>query len=99
MPSKPSGGDRAAVSNEQREAAGSSGAATVAISEADSMPRTRPSPDERHRMIANAAYYCAQARGFAHGFELDDWLRAEADIDAALSERGVPDSTGTKPPA
>ncbi len=29
--------------------------------------------------IATAAYYKAQARGFAPGQELDDWLKAEAE--------------------
>lgn len=38
----------------------------------------------RHAMIAEAAYYCAERRGFAPGQELEDWLRAEARIDASL---------------
>ena len=33
--------------------------------------------DEHHRMIAEAAYYRAEHRGFAAGAELDDWLQAE----------------------
>jgi hypothetical protein len=28
-------------------------------------------------MIAEASYYLAEARGFAPGSELDDWLAAE----------------------
>lgn len=43
--------------------------------------------DERCRLIAEVAYYRAQARGFAPGHELDDWLQAEAEIDRML--RGV----------
>ncbi len=31
-------------------------------------------------MIAEAAYYRAQRRGFAPGHELEDWLEAEAQI-------------------
>jgi hypothetical protein len=34
-------------------------------------------------MIATAAYYCAERRGFAAGGELADWLAAEAEIIAA----------------
>jgi hypothetical protein len=30
--------------------------------------------------IATAAYYRAEARGFAPGRELDDWLAAEAQV-------------------
>ena len=37
--------------------------------------------EERWRRIAEAAYYRAQARGFAPGQEIEDWLQAEADID------------------
>jgi hypothetical protein len=39
-------------------------------------------PDERRRMIAEAAYYKAQARGFGGGDEVADWLAAEAEVDA-----------------
>ncbi len=46
-----------------------------------------PSPDERHRMICEAAYLIAQARGFAPGREIDDWLLAEKQVDAALAAR------------
>ena len=37
---------------------------------------------ERHRMIAEAAYYRAEQRGFACGDETLDWLAAEQDIDS-----------------
>jgi Protein of unknown function (DUF2934) len=43
------------------------------------------SPEERHRMIELRAYYRAQQRGFAIGLALDDWLLAEAEVDALLS--------------
>jgi hypothetical protein len=35
-------------------------------------------------MIAEAAYFVAERRGFAGGGELDDWLLAEAEIDRLL---------------
>jgi len=38
--------------------------------------------EERLRMIAEAAYYRALRRGFASGGEVQDWLEAEADVDA-----------------
>ncbi len=41
-------------------------------------------PEVRLAMIAEAAYYRAQARGFAPGGELHDWLAAEKEIDARL---------------
>jgi hypothetical protein len=39
----------------------------------------------RRRMIAEAAYYMAQQRGFAQGGEIEDWLLAEKQIDAVIS--------------
>lgn len=43
------------------------------------------SPEERSRMIAEAAYYRAQRRGFAGGHSEEDWLEAEAEIDRMIS--------------
>ena len=37
--------------------------------------------EKREQMIAVAAYFRAERRGFCPGFELDDWLAAEADVD------------------
>jgi hypothetical protein len=39
---------------------------------------------DRGAMIATAAYFRAQRRNFATGHELEDWLSAESEIDAAL---------------
>ncbi len=39
--------------------------------EADAEPRAS------HERLALAAYYCAERRGFAPGYALDDWLQAE----------------------
>lgn len=38
-------------------------------------------------MIATAAYYIAERRSFAPGHELEDWLEAEKQIKAALTEK------------
>jgi hypothetical protein len=40
------------------------------------------------QMIAEAAYYRAEKRGFEAGHEVDDWLTAEREI-AALAEAAV----------
>lgn len=42
------------------------------------------SNNARYLMIQKAAYLRAERRGFAPGFELDDWLAAENEIDALL---------------
>lgn len=40
--------------------------------------------EHRHQMIAEAAYFLAEKRGFECGCELDDWLAAEGDVCAGL---------------
>jgi Protein of unknown function (DUF2934) len=40
----------------------------------------KPSPEELQRMIAEAAYYRAEKRGFTPGLEAEDWCAAEAEI-------------------
>lgn len=47
--------------------------------------KTAATAEERHRMIAEAAYFRAEARGFRGGDPLEDWLLAEAEIDRARS--------------
>ncbi len=42
-------------------------------------------PEQRHEMIALAAYVRAEQRGFTGGDEIVDWLSAEAEVDALLS--------------
>ena len=39
-------------------------------------------PGTRNEMVARAAYFRAEHRGFAEGCALQDWLEAEAEIDA-----------------
>jgi hypothetical protein len=50
-------------------------------------------PEERQHMIAIAAYIRAEKRGFDDGDAVDDWLHAEAEIDALLrkKQRGLRD--------
>lgn len=48
-------------------------------------PAPAPVPQERAAMIAVAAYYRAEKRGFAPGAELEDWLDAEVEVARLLS--------------
>jgi hypothetical protein len=41
-------------------------------------------PQQRAALIAEAAYFRAEKRGFAPGNEAADWLAAEAEVDARL---------------
>jgi hypothetical protein len=42
----------------------------------------------REERIAESAYLYAEARGFEPGYELEDWLKAEREVDALLSSSG-----------
>lgn len=42
-------------------------------------------PDQRHAMIAEAAYYLGLQRKFEPGHEVEDWLLAEREVDGALA--------------
>jgi hypothetical protein len=43
-------------------------------------PATMQNQAQREQMIAEAAYYMAQKRGFVPGCEMQDWLNAEQAI-------------------
>lgn len=47
-------------------------------------------PEFRQEMVATAAYFIAEQRGFAPGHELEDWRAAEEAVNAALlkNQRG-----------
>lgn len=53
-----------------------------------SAPQSAVSDDLRRAMIAEAAYFHAERRGFAPGAEEEDWLVAEGEIDALLKATG-----------
>lgn len=46
--------------------------------------------EEARQRIAKAAYYKAERRAFASGYEIDDWLAAEAEITGCSLQRSAP---------
>ena len=57
--------------------------------QASPSPQARaPTPVEIYEMIAEAAYYRAQKRGFAPGLEEEDWREAEAEVMERLRAQG-----------
>jgi DUF2934 family protein len=48
-----------------------------------------PSQDEWRRMVAEAAYYRAERRGFAGGSPEQDWIEAEEDIRRGMLDSGA----------
>jgi hypothetical protein len=47
---------------------------------------TEITQEERYLLISTAAYYHAERRSFVPGYELDDWLNAESEIEKMLSK-------------
>ena len=51
--------------------------------------RADMSPEDIYRLIQEAAYYKAKARGFAPGHEVQDWIEAEAEVRMRLDHRAL----------
>jgi len=49
-----------------------------------SQPSNEIDEELRKKIIAEKAYYLAEARGFAGGCDLEDWLVAEAEVNQLL---------------
>jgi len=66
---------------------------TLSVRRAKPTPDAKPAVPERvivpqatrYEMIATAAYYLAERRGFAPGGELADWLAAESAVEAQFA--------------
>lgn len=60
----------------------------TSILQVEDMPATDDVPDlepeVRYRMISEAAYHRYLDRGCADGYDVDDWLAAEADVEREL---------------
>jgi len=69
-------------------------------------PRTTPAgampdgptfmePEQRRAMIAEAAYFRSERRGFEPGHELEDWVAAESDVEHLSPLPGAPMVSGS----
>lgn len=58
----------------------------VAAKDTNSEKRTPITAEQRYQMIADAAYFLAEKRGFVGGDVAQDWLEAEAQIDFMLRQ-------------
>jgi len=56
----------------------------IAIAVETAIPAPFTGPEQRAALIAESAYYRAEKRGFDPGHETEDWLAAEAEVDALL---------------
>ncbi len=73
------------VTQSGSNAVGKAGPESVVVRRpAEVGPAAGIEPDERYRMVAEAAYFRAERRGFAAGSELDDWIQAETEVDRLI---------------
>ena len=77
-PKTPRARAKSATPRAKKPAAAAKAPTAVAVSE-----------DVRRGMIAEGAYLRAERRGFAPGHEEQDWLAAEAEVDALLKARAA----------
>jgi hypothetical protein len=49
-----------------------------------------PHTTSQKAMIAEAAYFKSERRGFTPGHEMTDWLEAEREVEAILNGNGRP---------
>jgi hypothetical protein len=85
-------GSRAPAGKAQPPAAARRAAKAPAAGPTPAEPRAAPAADAElyRKMVATAAYYIAEQRGFAPGHELADWVAAEAAVAAALRQAPGP---------
>ncbi|WP_438024041.1 DUF2934 domain-containing protein [Sorangium sp. So ce233] len=81
---QPKGASSAPAAVEMPSASAELAAERARVEAPKAAPRpSRPSHDERHRLIAKVAYGYAERAGFRNN-PVDDWLNAEREVDARL---------------
>jgi hypothetical protein len=75
---------KAVAGTPAKKASASKAAATAKSTPKKTAKKTTVSSEERYQMIATAAYFLAERRGFSGCYEMVDWITAEAEIDAKL---------------
>ena len=55
---------------------------------------TEVSSEEKYQLIAEAAYFRSEKRSFTPGYELEDWLAAEAEV--KTGPPGIGSSSGSQ---
>jgi hypothetical protein len=64
-------------------------AATKKASRKKAVKTAQLTHQERYMKIAEAAYLLAEQQGFKLGSEMDNWLKAEQQIDAWIDSEGI----------
>jgi hypothetical protein len=70
-------------------AEGSPGAQEETVTQPVTADKTYRTDEMRQEEIARRAYYRAEARGFSPGYEMEDWLTAEKEINERMGAGGI----------
>ncbi|HWW21428.1 MAG TPA: DUF2934 domain-containing protein [Steroidobacteraceae bacterium] len=89
MPTQPTPTSRSPRRSTAKTAATKSTGTTGSRAADATAPAKGIDPEDRRALIEQAAYFRAENRNFAPGFEVQDWLSAEAEVDTLLA-LGVP---------
>lgn len=81
---KPAAAKPAAAKAPAKKAATAATKKPAAAKRAPTAKQMNVTPEQRYKMIAEAAYYHAERRGFT-GDPVQDWIAAEAEISAQLA--------------
>lgn len=73
-----------------KKAAAPGKAPVVRRAAAPKTPAAPVAPGDRDEMVRVAAYFRAERRGFAPGYEVSDWLEAQAEVDEIAGTAGAP---------
>lgn len=76
--------EKTAIKKPKKNKVASPKVSSTIKSSATQQPITRFNQEQRHQLIATAAYLRAEKRGFMGGDPIEDWLQAESEIDATL---------------
>jgi hypothetical protein len=89
---------KAPVSRKSAAATATVVAPTVTAAVASTATKPALDPELRARMVETAAYFRAERRGFTPGYEVEDWLAAEAEIESLVGGPASParTSAGTR---
>jgi len=94
--SRPAGRKSRNTSTTTTAAATAAGKAPAAKRPAKGGAAPKPAAStERESMVRMAAYFRAERRGFAPGYEIEDWLAAEAEVTARADAAPVPKARKT----
>ena len=73
----------------QKDAAAQKRTASATAGRAAADAKTALSNEDIYRLIAEAAYFKAKARGFEPGGEVQDWIEAETEVRQRIDNGGT----------